>query len=245
MISRIYFAVLYRIPPGRINACSAAEFGSARQRLSTNPRERIESEESIPPDPDGVGFGETYGEENVSTPSILKTIILRGPPGVGKSAVLDQLRSHLGKAARHINLDAYWGKDEWRYSQPDFRYADLQLATEPVLLVELAWGEPAGLPFPGATRGANEWVDILQKAKRKIFPFLLIAEWNDILKRLLARHGHHTQNVLDQLGRASFYEHKHHLFNYPEIPGFTERTIDTTGKTAESVADEIKKVAGL
>jgi hypothetical protein len=182
----------------------------------------------------------------VSTESVLKAIILRGPPGVGKSAVRDLLRSHLGQAARHINLEAYWGKDEWRTAQPDFRYADLQLSKEPILLVELAWGEPAGLPFPGATTGATEWVEVLQKVKRKIFPFLLVAEWNDILKRLMARHGHHMhQNVLEQLGRASFYEHKHPLFTYPVIPGFTEQTIDTTGKTAESVADEIKKVAGV
>jgi len=112
--------------------------------------------------------------------------------------------------------------------------------------VELAWGEPAGLSFPGATKGALEWVNILQKAKRKIFPFLLIADWNDILKRLMDRHGHDAhQNVLEQLGRASFYEHKHPLFTYPVIPEFTERTIDTTCRTAESVANEIRKAAGL
>ncbi|WP_020472183.1 nucleoside/nucleotide kinase family protein [Zavarzinella formosa] len=182
----------------------------------------------------------------MGTSSALKAIILRGPPGVGKSTVRDLLRSYLGRSARHIDLDAYWGKGEWRYSQPDFRYADLQLATEPVLLVELAWGEPAGLAFPGATKGANEWVDILQKAKRVIYPFLLTADWNDILKRLLDRHGHDMQtNVLDQLGRASFYEHQHPMFNYPAIPGFTERTIDTTGRSGESVANEIKKVTGI
>jgi broad-specificity NMP kinase len=186
------------------------------------------------------------GEEDVSTSPVHKAIILRGPPGVGKSAIRNVLRAHLGKSARYINLDAYWGKDEWRYSQPDFRYADLQLAKEPVLVVELAWGEPDGLTFPGATRGANEWMSILQKAKREIFPFFLTAEWNDILKRLTDRHGHEANhNILAELGRASFYEHKHYLFSYPEIPGITERTIDTTGKTAESVAEVIRKVAGV
>ena len=182
----------------------------------------------------------------MSTTPVFKAIILRGPPGVGKSAVRSQLQRYLGRAARHIDLDAYWGKEEWRYAQPDFRYADLQLATEPVLLVELAWGEPAGLSFPGATRGAKEWVTILQKAKRQIFPFLLMAKWNDILDRLMARHGQdQQQDVLDQLGRGSFYEHKHQFFTYPAIPDFTELTIDTTGKTAESVANEVRKVAGV
>jgi hypothetical protein len=165
---------------------------------------------------------------------------------VGKSAVRNLLQGHLGRSARYINLDAYWGKGEWRYAQPEFRYADLQLATEPVLVVELAWGEPDGLVFPGATRGANVWMGILQQAKREIFPFFLTADWNDILKRLTERHGqgsHH--NVFAELGRASFYEHKHYLFSYPDIPGVTERTIDTTGKAAEAVAAVIQKVAGL
>ncbi len=182
----------------------------------------------------------------MSTNSVRKAIILRGPPGVGKSAVRTLLRYHLGEAARYIDLGAYWGKDEWRFAQTDFRYADLQLATEPVLLVELAWGEPPGLSFPGATTGANEWVDVLRKAKREIFPFLLIAEWNDILKRLMDRHGPHMhRNVHEQLGRASFFEHKHHLFAYPEMPGFTERIIDTTRRSEESVEEEIRKIAGV
>ena len=175
-----------------------------------------------------------------------KAIILRGPPGVGKSAVRKSLQYHLGKSARHVDLDAYWGEGEWRYEQPAFRYADLQLAPEPVVVVELAWGEPDGLAFPGATRGADEWLGILQRDKREVFAFFLTAEWNDILKRLTDRHGregHH--NVLAELGRASFYEHKHYLFSYPEVPGVTERTIDTTGKAAEDVAEVIIKAAGI
>jgi hypothetical protein len=95
------------------------------------------------------------GDEAVSTGPVRKAVILRGPPGVGKSAVCTVLRGHLGPSGRHVNLDAYWGRGEWRYAQPEFRYADLQLAAEPVLVVELAWGEPDGLAVPGATRGAD------------------------------------------------------------------------------------------
>jgi hypothetical protein len=186
------------------------------------------------------------GGENMSTSPVHKAIILRGPPGVGKSAVRTMLRGDLGDSTRFIHLDAYWGKGEWRYAQPEFRYADILLAKEPILMVELAWGEPEGLAFPGATRGADEWMGILRWAKREIYPFLLVADWNDILKRLTDRHGHDgNHDVLEELGRASFYEHNHYLFSYPEIPGITERKIDTTGKTAESVAEIIKNVAGL
>src|SRR3954466_7338745 len=131
-----------------------------------------------------------------------KAVILRGPPGVGKSAVRKVLQGHLGKSGRHIDLDAYWGRGEWRYAKPEFRYADLQLATEPVVVVELAWGKPDGLAFPGATRGADEWMGILRRAGRELFPFFLTAAWSDILKRLTDRHGrdgHH--NVFAELGR--------------------------------------------
>lgn len=175
-----------------------------------------------------------------------KAIILRGPPGVGKSAVCKLLRGHFGETARHINLDTYWGKGEWRYTQPEFRYADLQLAPEPVLVVELAWGEPDGLAFHGATRGAGEWIGMLRQAGREVLPFYLTAEWSDILKRLMERHGRDGQHhVMAELGRASFYEHKHPLFRYPDLLGITERRIDTTGKTAESVAEVIIEAAGV
>lgn len=182
----------------------------------------------------------------MSTGPVRKAIILRGPPGVGKSAVRKLLQARLGKSARHIDLDAFWGRGEWRYAQPEFRYADLQLATEPVLVVELAWGEPPGLAFPGATRGAQEWMGLLRRAGREVFPFFLTAEWSAILKRLTDRHGREEQHdVLAELGRASFYEHKHYLFSYPQELGITERTIDTTGKDAESVAEVIRRVAGV
>jgi len=172
-----------------------------------------------------------------------RAIILRGPPGVGKSAVCRVLGRHFGKSSRHINLDAYWGEHEWRYTQPDFRYADMQLAPEAVLIVELAWGEPAGLKFPGATRAAEEWLVPLKQSGRKVHLFFLTADWNDILTRLTERHGHDSHhNVLMELGRASFYEHKHPLFSYPDHLGVTEQTIDTTGKEADDVADLIYKM---
>ncbi|HEX4609811.1 MAG TPA: hypothetical protein VH092_16550 [Urbifossiella sp.] len=175
-----------------------------------------------------------------------KAIILRGPPGGGKSAIRKMLQGHLGKSGRYINLDAYWGRGEWRYEQPAFRYADIQHATEPVLVVELAWGEPDGLAFPGATRGADEWMGLLQNGNREIFAFFVIAEWGDVLKRLTERHGGEGhRDVLADLGRLSFYEHKHYLFSYPEIPGVMERTIDTTGKLIDDVVENIINMADI
>jgi hypothetical protein len=110
--------------------------------------------------------------------------------------------------------------------------------------MELAWGEPPDLSFPGATRGANEWVDVLRQAGRQIFAFLLTADWHEIVTRLIARHID-LLAAMNQIGRASFYEHHHHYFMYPAIPGFVEQTIDTTGRTEQSVVDEVRQIAGL
>ena len=180
----------------------------------------------------------------MSTAPAAKAIILRGPPAVGKSTVRDLILAHVGAAGRYINLDAHWGIGEWRYADSAFRYADLHLATEPVLVMELAWGEPPDFSFPGATRGANEWVDVLRQAGRQIYAFLLTADWHEIVTRLIARHGHPLA-AMNQIGRASFYEHHHHYFMYPVIAGFTEQTIDTTGRSEQEVADEVRKAAGL
>jgi hypothetical protein len=141
-------------------------------------------------------------------------------------------------------LDAYWGPGEWRYEERAFRYADLLLAPEPVLVMELAWGEPPDLTFPGATTGAQEWVNVLRRTAREIFAFLLRAQWEDLVQRLVGRHGHPLY-AFNQIGRASFYEHRHSLFTYPEIAGFTETEIMTTGQTEQQVAEDIMRRAGL
>jgi hypothetical protein len=112
------------------------------------------------------------------------------------------------------------------------------------LVIELAWGEPPDLSFPGATSGANEWVQVLRQASRQIFAFMVTANWQEIVNRLTSRHGI-LLHAMDQIGRASFYEHRHHLFMYPVSSGIAEQAIDTTGRTEQSVADEIQRRAGL
>jgi hypothetical protein len=175
-------------------------------------------------------------------------IILRGPPAVGKSSIRDRIVARLGGQAtvRTVNLDAYWGPPhEWRYNEVAFRYADLQLAKEPVLVVALSSGEPPDLSFPGATRAAQEWVALLRQSGREVFPFLLWMDWNAAVTRLLARHRCNLHQVMRELGLYSLYEHQHQLATFPAIPHFQEHRIVTSSRTVDNVADEILQRAGL
>ena len=76
-------------------------------------------------------------------------IVLRGPPGAGKSNVaraLELLHSNSGR----VELDQYWGIGEKRFVG-SCRYWDLRNPPD-FLIVELGYGEPDGEAFPGATK---------------------------------------------------------------------------------------------
>ena len=76
-------------------------------------------------------------------------LILRGPPGAGKSTVAKILLA-LCPSSVWVELDRHWGKGEKRFLKSG-RYWDLRDPRK-VLIVELGWGEPLGGRFPGATR---------------------------------------------------------------------------------------------
>jgi hypothetical protein len=132
-------------------------------------------------------------------------IVLQGPPVVGKSAIRDELLLRLRPEARFINLDAYWGQGEWRYAEEAFRYADIQLAPEPVLVMELTSGEPPGLDRPGAVRGAQEWMNVLQQTGRRAFVFRLSLAWHQYIQRLHARLHGHPQILFAITNQAGLY----------------------------------------
>ncbi len=166
-------------------------------------------------------------------------IILHGPPGTGKSAISDEIAKRT-TGTKRISLDDGWAMHERPAKPLAARYDDIRQAKEPILLIELGFGEPANLNSIGATRGAEEWVRVLRDAGRHVFAFLLWMEWSRGsprgIKSLIAgtiRSSRHS------VGSMPLYEHQHPLVTFPAILGLQEVRILTAERTAANVASEI------
>jgi hypothetical protein len=112
-------------------------------------------------------------------------IVLRGPTGVGKSTIRRALTAQINRSVAEVSLDRGWAGGEARFVGPH-RYEDLRVDAA-VLLIELALGEPAGFPFPGATLNPRGWLEVLEQCGREIFLFLVWAERTVTLKRTTER----------------------------------------------------------
>jgi hypothetical protein len=175
-------------------------------------------------------------------------IVLHGPPGAGKTQTISELCGrHTSGTVRVVSLDDGWlasgpQAHTFRYRPGQDRYRELREATEPVLLIELACGEPEDLTFPGATRRPDEWVDVLRQAGRRLFVFLLWTDWDDAVQRLTDRHFHRPHGrrlfgLWEQLGVYALYEHRSVIVTFPE--SVEEVAVLVRDRSSADVADEI------
>ena len=174
---------------------------------------------------------------------------MHGPPSVGKTEISKEiLRARTPGTIRLISLDDGWLPGEFRYSGGPPRYADLSKAQEPILVIELGCGEPPDLTFSGATRGAQDWVSVLQAPGRVVAPFLLWLEWSDAVARLTKRWQNSPNAlflILQSIGVYALYAHQDPLTTFPSMPGFHEERVLTSGRTIPEVAKEIMYKAGV
>src|SRR5262249_50479039 len=145
-----------------------------------------------------------------------------GPPATGKSTLAEVLLQRFAETSRVISLDEGWLHGQWRKMGGTGRYADIRQATEPILLLEIGCGEPPPLDFPGATRGAKEWIDVLRETRREVLFFLLTLDWTDAVERLDRRYAGHEAKlflVWQHLGLHALYAHKHAMATFPSSLG--------------------------
>jgi hypothetical protein len=160
-------------------------------------------------------------------------ILLHGPTCMGKSTVARLL---LGGLAPVI-LDQEWAVGERRYLGGPKRYEDLR-SDESLIVFELGCGEPLGLPFPGATRGALEWRQLLESENRKLFAFLLWSDWSDVERRVRER----GENIEWARGWYDLYVQKDDRVTFPSSVRIRQHKIVTSGKTPMDVANDISQI---
>lgn len=162
-------------------------------------------------------------------------IVLRGPTGVGKSAVAHELLQRLDLPPRNVVvLDHGWGRGESRWSGGPDRYADLRVDNRRLLILELAYGDPIP-PDPnrgGATSHPHEWISLLQEQNRSVHVYLLWALWEHIEQRVVRR-------GRPSLEDARFWYEAYQrppLSNFSMRAGINQDLLETTGRTPEAVA---------
>jgi hypothetical protein len=111
-------------------------------------------------------------------------VVLRGPPGAGKSNVANALQVLYPKNSR-VELDRFWGDGQQRFLG-NCRYWDLSNQAD-LLIIELGFGEPVGEVFPGATKNPREWIAVLERDNRIVLFFYLEVSEAEALSRVAQR----------------------------------------------------------
>jgi hypothetical protein len=187
--------------------------------------------------------------EGVDSPPMCSrvAIILRGPPGAGKSRVATLIQERCSWV-RHVTLDDGWGPGEFRYRGGRLRYQDLAHAAEQVLLVELGWGEPLDQSSPGATTNPDEWYKVLLNAGRFVRPFLFCADEETARSNIrdrMRREGRPSWVEEREMQVWRNYEARHPQFTFPPPEDYAEETVIVGGSSYEEIAEEVMRRSSL
>lgn len=156
-------------------------------------------------------------------------VVLRGPMGVGKSTVADELCRLLSTVPK-IVLDDHF------QIRGLARDAIFSPRSENALVIELGCGEPTDLSFDGFTRGAQAWYDALLRDGREVHFFKLWAGWPTIQKNMSSRRSDHL--LWASLWHRAYSTELDVVSLPPSLAGL-EVTIDVTGKPPTQVANEV------
>jgi hypothetical protein len=147
-------------------------------------------------------------------------ILLRGPQCTGKTSAAQEL---LG-GQKPIDLD----------TAANTAYRDLQ-CTQDVLVLELGAAEEP-------TRNPRAWQTVLEKEGLSLFAFYTIAE--RLIREARARTPESIKRGvnMDSLNASDEIHREPYMIAFAQVAGISETQVDTSHKTQNEVAHEIRAV---
>jgi len=155
-------------------------------------------------------------------------IVIRGPPGAGKTSLIRELEANVSKemTVRCLTLDHHSGAPS---NHRPRNYHNMGSLSEDCVLIELGDGGDA-------TRNPDKWVGKLTSQGYSVHLFLLKAPLDELRKRTSIR-----KDWLDglTLGSWNSYRYDQNFIGFHKKLGLDQVEIDTTQATSSEAAEII------
>lgn len=157
-------------------------------------------------------------------------VVVRGPPGAGKTPLIRELAKRLSKemTVRCLTLDHHSGVAS---NHRQRNYHNIDSLSEDCILIELGDGGDA-------TRNPHRWVEKLVSQDYSVYLFLLKAPLDELRKRTTKREG--WEDVLT-IASWNSYKYDPNFIDFHEKLGLSQVVIDTVQTSTSEAAQIVMK----